>query len=920
MNFAQAETTAHQIKQWLQENLHRFDSPAAYLGTEPGLRRRDAEECSYRAVLCIPTGYEESGANRAVSLFNQHINDGLEDVLLDLAYFPNTPRELRLIEKSGFGIFSLQRKWPLAAYDFIGFSIHQPLQFFAVVRMLAMSGIPVRAHERMADAPLVVFGGPAMLTPEPVWAVPDLVFIGEGDEALPVALAVCTEMKRNEWSVRPMMVEELAREPGFYVPGWYKENYRTDGMIEGRLPLERNAPERVVAQRLRNLDKVRVATQPFVRYVEDAALWGTGAIEVSRGCVHGCRFCQEGWTRRPYRERSIGFVSRAAEELTPHAGTHTFAPYAFNVGDYSSKCSLVRHILENVGDTIGQSSQRVEHWAEGGAYIDLLAIGGLRRVTWGVEGFSERLRRMLNKHITRAQFYAACQHAFDRNLLSIKLMYITSVPGEEESDYAEFQDDIRHVLRLRDKSGAKTALRCQFTQFQAEAHTPLQWAEVKPDARPLYPTMDFLREQGVDFNFGRGTGHTAANLLNILHRGDRRMCAPLIRLAEEDGYVYWEGAGKRDKKAVEQLSGYYMEQRHAHPNGLDYLNRERAPDEQFSWDFIDTGVPKPVLRAEYEQALQELESPVCRPIEARCRQCGACDTTDRTTLTKYRHQIKQEAEVSAAIKLKSIEPVQRARIRFFVEDSHRFLPRRAQQTVLRRVMMLEGLPVSSRNISLASDGVNWRNWTAGVDYADVYLAEKVFTTGHILNSIRRQADLFLMSDMVQFVGLDSRPVGHLADSVVYRMEYPQRGNKIAEAIKAYNQLPRGAALEVVRRRFGRGEVWRTKVDLTEHLFDLFWAQGALYFVMSPVVSVYDAFAAVFHSTWRNAVRWPARRIDFLQRRDRSMEDFFYPMCSCGNDVEVNLFDEPIGERCIRCLAEEGVFDGTDWSLREPRVQ
>ena len=518
-------------------------------------------------------------------------------------------------------------------FDFLGITLQFELCYTNVLQVLDLSGIPLRAAERGLDNPLrgaagggsypiVIGGGPCAYNPEPIAEFFDMFYIGEGEVVYDRLLDLYKSMKRAGATRKEFLVEAARQVPGIYVPSLYEVTYKEDGTIASFAPSVPGVPARIVKQVVKDLDAVPYPLKqlvPFIQITQDRAV-----VEIQRGCIRGCRFCQAGMIYRPNRERSLPVLKGYTDALIQNTGQDNFTLSSLSSSDYSCIKELVEYFVDTYGPrgtSLQLPSLRVDSLS-----LDVMAkLHDAKRgnLTFAPEAGSQRLRDVINKGLTEEEILDGAREAFRGGWKKVKLYFMLGLPTETPEDrraIAELANKIA-VAYFQEVPKEKRNGRCDITVstsfFVPKAFTPLQWAQMySPEeylsfASTVYDgVQEVLNRRSIWYKYHEADGTV---LEGLLARGDRR-CSAVILEAYRLGAMYdawletWDYS--RWLKACEN-TGVSME---------FFALRERPLDEILPWDFIDIGVTKEFLVREWQRAQEAVITPNCRE---KCSGCGA---------------------------------------------------------------------------------------------------------------------------------------------------------------------------------------------------------------------------------------------------------------------------------------------------------
>lgn len=594
----------------LERILPRVQKPARYTGGEYNQIIKDKSKVDIRLAFCFPDTYEIGMSNLGMSIL-YHTMNSLDFVWCERVFAPwgDMYDEMK---KAKLPLYALESGDSISEFDAVAFSVGYEMAYTTVLDMLDMGGLPLRSRDRQSLLPLVFAGGTAAVNPEPMAEFMDLFVIGEGEEMNNELLTLLHEAKAEGWS-KAEFLRKAAGIQGVYVPSLYEVSYNDDGTIAS-FTAKNGAPERVTKRIVADLDAAPFPTKPIVPSTE--VVHDRVNLELFRGCVRGCRFCQAGHVYRPIRSKKPETLIKQGIETLKSTGHESVTLLSLSSSDYRALPQLCDGMLEYCSPrniSLSLPSLRADNFSM--EIVDRLQKVRKSGLTFAVEGGSQRLRDAINKNVTEEDLLNTCRIAFEGGWNSIKLYYMLGLPTETDEDILGIAEMANHVLhcwrQYANNKNRGVRISISTSCFVPKPHSPFQW-EAQISMEEYLRRVNLLRANLTARNVTYNWHDAETSLIEAaLSRGDRKV-ADVIE-------TVWRNGGRLDA-----WTDYFSFRRWIDAFtacGLDpdfYANREHPVDSLLPWDHIDVGVHKAHLLHEREQCYKSALSPDCR------RQCSAC--------------------------------------------------------------------------------------------------------------------------------------------------------------------------------------------------------------------------------------------------------------------------------------------------------
>ncbi|MBR1508911.1 MAG: TIGR03960 family B12-binding radical SAM protein [Eubacterium sp.] len=612
------------------EILMAIEKPSRYIGHEINMTVKDPSSVDIRFALCFPDVYEIGMSYLGIQILYNMFNKR-NDTYCERVYSPWPDLDKKMREEN-IPLFTLETQSPVKDFDFLGITIQYEMCYTNILQVIDLSGIPIFSKDRTKEHPIVIGGGPCTYNPEPIADFFDMFYIGEGEVSYDSLLELYKEYKRSDMTREEFLIKASSIE-GIYVPSLYDVSYNDDGTIKEYKPIFENVPAKIKKVIVTDFDKVSYPEKPVIPYLR--ATQDRVVLEVMRGCIRGCRFCQAGMIYRPTRQKSVEMLKRYADVLVANTGYDDISLSSLSTSDYEDLPELINYLIDTFKErhiNISLPSLRIDAFS-----LDVMSkVQDIRKVslTFAPEAGSQRLRDVINKGLTEEVILDGSRQAFEGGWNKVKLYFMMGLPTETMEDVEGIAELSEKITELyfdtvpKEKRIGSVQITASASYFVPKPFTPFQWAPMLSRDKYLehaYHVKDTINKQLNKKRIKFAYHDEDISIIEAIYaRGDRKL-SELILNVYKRGQIFdaWTEffVMKNYLDAFQEL-------------GIDYkfyTERERSLDEVFPWDYIDAGVSRAFLMKEWKNALEGKVTPNCRDACSGCGsagfKCGVCYDT-----------------------------------------------------------------------------------------------------------------------------------------------------------------------------------------------------------------------------------------------------------------------------------------------------
>ncbi len=596
----------------------QIEKPARYVGHEVNMVEKDPASVDVRIAMCFPDVYEIGmsylGIQILYDLFNRR-----EDCYCERVYSP-WPDLDKIMREENIPLFSLETQTPIDRMDWLCITIQYEMCYTNILQVIDLSGIPLYARDRKKSDPIVIGGGPCTTNPEPMADFFDIFYIGEGETSYDELITLYKEYKNTDMA-REDFLRRASRIPGLYVPSLYEVIYKEDGTIDAITPKYENVPAKIKRQVVSDFEAAPYPMKPVIPYIR--ATQDRIVLEVMRGCIRGCRFCQAGMIYRPTRKKNVEMLKRYAREMLDNTGYEEVSLSSLSSSDYEGLEELLDYLIslrETDHVNVSLPSLRVDAFS-----LDVMSkVQDIKKssLTFAAEAGSQRLRDVINKGITKENILSGCAQAFAGGWDKVKLYFMMGLPTETDEDLMEIAHLSQEISEVffdtvpKEKRRGRVMITASSSYFVPKPFTPFQWAPMidpREYERRAHMVKDACKSERNAKSIRFIYHDSEISILEgVFARGDRRLSAAILH-AYQNGAIY------------DAWTEYFSMERWTNAFaacGIDpdfYTARTRPDDEIFPWEHIDAGVTRRFLLSEWKRAQEGVVTPNCRE---KCSGCG----------------------------------------------------------------------------------------------------------------------------------------------------------------------------------------------------------------------------------------------------------------------------------------------------------